>query len=187
MGKVVAGIDIREHGTGNVGAANVRETIGAFWAALVALGIFLQGLLPPLAVRRLGGGEIAETGAAVGTIVGYGWPVSTGFKGGRGVGVTTGAAAANSPGGFAVLLSSYALGALLRQTSLGVLLGFVFYVVYVFHSTGSAARRVAAILCLLLISVKRLEGLQQELEKGPSVKVFLDLLLFQRRPGPSSE
>ena len=182
VAQAAAGIDIRRYGTGNIGAANVREHVGASAAAAVALGIFLQGLLPPLVARLLTGSEAAVAGAAVGAVVGYGWPVFLGFKGGRAVGTATGAATAVSPGGFIPLLASYILGALLRQTSLGVLVGFVVYAGYVFYSTSSVPDKVASVLLLLIIAVRRLERVNRDLEQGPFFPVVLNLLLFQRRP-----
>ena len=132
VARAAAGIDIRRYGTGNVGAANIRRNVGLFPAAVAALGVFLQGLVPPLIARLLAGSEAASATAAVGAVVGYGWPVFLRFKGGRAVGTATGAAAALSPTGFVVLLLSIALGTLMRQVALGVLLGFVVYAAYVF-------------------------------------------------------
>ena len=181
--KVLGGVDVRRRGTGNMGAANVRESVGAFAAALVALGVFLQGLGPALFVRLADGPEAAVAGAAVGAVAGYGWPVFLGFKGGRAVGTGTGAAAGIYPPGFFVMVLTYALGALLRKTSPGLLLGFVLYAGFVFYAVGSTAYRIGAVLILLIIAARRLEGVGAEMKKGPSIKVFLDLLLFQKRPG----
>ncbi|MGI9049415.1 MAG: glycerol-3-phosphate acyltransferase [Rubrobacteraceae bacterium] len=182
VSKAVAGVDIRRHGTGNMGAANVRENAGVFAGLLVALGVFLQGLAPALVLRLAGGAETAVAGVAVGAVVGYGWPVFLGFKGGRAVGTGTGAATALYPLGFFSLVLTYALGALVRRTSLGLLLGFVVYSGFVFYAADSTAYRVASILILLVIAARRLEGVVEETKKGPPVKTFLNLLLFQKRP-----
>ena len=182
VSKAVAGVDIRRYGTGNVGAANVRENAGVFAGVLVALGVFLQGLAPALILRLAGGTEAAVAGVAVGAVVGYGWPVFLGFKGGRAVGTGTGAATALYPVGFFPLVLTYALGALVRQTSLGLLLGFFVYAGFVFYAVDSTAYRVASVLVLFVIAARRLEGVGEDMKKGPPVKVFLNLLLFQRRP-----
>lgn len=182
ISRAFAGIDIRRHGTGNMGAANVREYVGTLPAMLVAVGVFLQGLVPADVARLLGGPEAAVAGAAVGAVVGYGWPVSLGFRGGRAVGIATGAATGILPGGFFVLTAMYALGAIARQTSLGVLLGFVAYSAYAFYATGSTSYRSASVLLLAIIVARRLEGVGEDLRCGPFVPVVLNLLLFQRRP-----
>ena len=183
VARTVAGIDIRRYGTGNAGAANIRRNVGLFPALAVALGIFLQGLVPALALRFLGGSEVAVASAAVGAVAGYGWPVFLRFKGGRAVGVATGAAAAIFPSGFVPLLLMYALGGLLRQIALGVLLGFVVYAAFVFYSTASVSPRLASLLLLALIVARRLEGIGKDLGRNDLVAITVDRLLFDRRPG----
>lgn len=179
-----AGIDIRRHGTGNVGASNVWRNVGLLPAAVVALGVFLQGLLPPLAARLLGAQEGVVAAAALGPVVGYGWSPFLGFRGGRALGVATGAAAALSPGGLLVLLGTYALGALLRQIPPATLLAFVLYAAYAFLTGAPPAYRAAAALLLVLVAARRLEGVRREVRRGPPVRAVLELLVFQRRrPG----
>lgn len=184
VARAVAGIDIRRHGTGGIGAANVRHTVGTFWAAVVMLGLFLQGLLPPLAVRLAGGPEIVVVSAALGVVIGYSWSMFLGFKveGARGVGVSTGAAAVFSPGGLIPLYLACALGSLLKQGSTGVLLGFVLYAGWVFYFVDSAAYRAGALALLVLVVIRRLEGIREDLGHGPLLPVIVDRLLFDRRP-----
>lgn len=183
MARAVSGIDIRRYGTGNIGAANIRRNVGLLPAGAVALGIFLQGLLPAWGAHLLGGSEAAVAGAAVGAVVGYGWPAFLGFKGGRAVGTATGAAAAISPGGFVVLLLAYAFGALMKQVALGVLLGFVIYAAYVFYFATLLPDRAASLLLVALIVVRRLEGVGKDLEQGDFVTVMVNRLLFDWRLG----
>lgn len=178
---LAAGIDIRRYGTGNVGAANVREHVGRAAAAVVALGVFLQGLVPPLVARLAGAPEAVVAAAALGPVVGYGWSPFLGFKGGRALGVATGAATAISPGGFLVLLGTYALGAILKQTSPATLLAFALYAGYVFLTLPSPAYRAAALLLLVLVAARRLEGVGREVRRGPPLRAVLELLIFQRR------
>jgi len=45
VGKRVRGIDLREHGSGNVGATNVFRTIGKGWGTAVLLIDLLKGLI----------------------------------------------------------------------------------------------------------------------------------------------
>lgn len=185
VSKAVAGIDIRRYGTGGIGASNVRHNLGTFPAAVVALGIFLQGLVPPLAVRLLGGSEAAVAAAAVGAMIGYGWPVFMGFKskGGRGVGVSTGAAAVLFPSGLIPLFLAYALGKLFEQLALGVLFGFLAYTGWVLYFADSTADWVGASLLLALVMIRRLEGVGEDLERGAFPQVIANRLFLDRRPG----
>ena len=179
------GMDIRRYGTGGAGASNVLHNVGLLPAALVGLGIFLQGLLPPLVVSLFGASEVAVAAAAVGAVVGYDWPVFLGFRAenARGVGVSTGAAVAIFPPGAVPLLLMYALGRSLKQMALGVLLGFVAYVASAYYLGAPPAVMVAALLLLILIVLRRVEGVGQDLERGDLLSVLADRLLFDRRPG----
>lgn len=187
VGRLVAGIDIRNYGTGNIGASNVMHNVGFVPAMAVATGVFLQGLLPPLGVRVLDGSDAAVVAAAVGATVGYGWPVFTRFRNrsGRGVGVSTGAAAVLSPGGFVALLGAYGLGRLFRQMAVTTLLGFIVYAGWVFYFVDSAAYRAGALLLLVFVMARRLEGIREDLRHGPFLAVLRERLLFDRRPGQS--
>jgi acyl phosphate:glycerol-3-phosphate acyltransferase len=179
------GVDIRRYGTRGTGASNILHNIGLLPAAVVGLGIFLQGLLPPLIARLLGGSEATAAAAALGAVVGYDWPVFLGFKaeGARGVGVSTGAAVAVFPWGVVPLLSMYALGRLLRQMAPGVLLGFVAYGASAYYLGVAPSVLATAVLLLGLVVLRRLEGVGHDLERGNLLPVLADRLLFDRRPG----
>jgi glycerol-3-phosphate acyltransferase PlsY len=178
-----AGIDIRRHGTGNVGASNVWRNVGLLPAAVVALGVFLQGLLPPLVARLWGVQEPVVAAAALGPVVGYGWSPFLGFRGGRGVGVSTGAAAALSPGGFLVLLAVYGLGRLANQMGLATAAGFAVYAAYVLWGAGWSATGLAALALLALVLLRRLEGVSEDLRRHPALPTLAGRLLLDRRPG----
>ena len=96
------GIDLRRHGSGNLGATNVRRVLGFRWGLLCFLLDFSKGLVPVLVALALVGdtGTVGETvsvltaGAAVS---GHVWPFTMGFKGGKGVATTIGVVLALAP------------------------------------------------------------------------------------------
>lgn len=95
------GIDIRAHGSGNIGATNVWRVLGAKLGALCFLLDFLKGLIPSLAAGFLLGviGKPDATpeqilwwlSAPVAAILGHLFPVWLKFKGGKGVATSFGA------------------------------------------------------------------------------------------------
>jgi glycerol-3-phosphate acyltransferase PlsY len=90
-GKLARGIDLRQHGSGNLGATNVYRTLGAKVAAVVFLFDTLKGALPVLAVKQYAGGshlELWAIAAGVAAIVGHAKPIFLLWKGG-GKGVAT--------------------------------------------------------------------------------------------------
>jgi glycerol-3-phosphate acyltransferase PlsY len=84
------GIDVRNAGSGNVGAANVLRTTGAWRGIIVmALDVAKGSLAVLIAQLATGGAAVAAlTGAAA--IVGHIYPVWLGFHGGKGVAVAAG-------------------------------------------------------------------------------------------------
>lgn len=90
-GKLTRGIDLRQHGSGNLGATNVYRTLGAKTAGVVLVLDALKGALPVLAVLRFAAGEPLlpwAIGAGVAAIVGHAKPVFLLWRGG-GKGVAT--------------------------------------------------------------------------------------------------
>ena len=85
------GVDIRQHGSGNIGTSNVARTLGKKAAAFTLLGDGLKGLLPVLLARGLGLSEAWVAAVGLAAIIGHNWPVYLKFRGGKGVTTTYGA------------------------------------------------------------------------------------------------
>lgn len=91
VGKHFKGIDIREHGSGNIGVANVLRVLGIKCALLVLIGDCLKGIAP-LALASLLKIESIGFYLIIGTaaIIGHNWSVFLKFKGGKGIATTYG-------------------------------------------------------------------------------------------------
>lgn len=120
IGKI-NGIDIRKHGSGNIGATNINRVLGKKWGVVCFVLDFIKGLLPVLAVRIMisekifsGASDAALVVAAFGTVAGHVWTIFLGFKGGKGIATSAGALLAIAP--FSVLASGI-LWFLVFQTS----------------------------------------------------------------------
>lgn len=92
MGKV----DIRDHGSGNVGATNVVRTLGKKAGLIAFGGDFLKGLAAALIGHFLSGQDGAIV-CGTAAVFGHCYPFTLGFKGGKGVSTTTGAIIGSSP------------------------------------------------------------------------------------------
>ena len=91
IGYICKGIDIREHGSGNIGASNVLRLVG--WpAALVAFLLDTgKGLVPVVGTGHLTQGYPAIiVCAGLAAIVGHNFSVFLRFKGGKGVATSLG-------------------------------------------------------------------------------------------------
>ncbi len=108
------GIDLREHGSKNIGATNTFRVLGKAWGIPVFICDVLKGLLPVLAMKLHLGTEFAdctavEMGWLIGTLVaavlGHTFTCFLKFKGGKGIATALGALIAFSPAIAAVALA----------------------------------------------------------------------------------
>lgn len=81
--------DIRNIGSGNIGATNVLRT-GNRWLAAATLVLDAAKAALPVLFARYYWGEDAAMLAAIGAFLGHCFPVWLGFKGGKGVAVMIG-------------------------------------------------------------------------------------------------
>lgn len=92
-GKAFKGIDIRERGSGNVGASNVFRVMGKGPGIVVLIGDILKGVVAVAIVPDLFGlTEIVHRVAmAVTVVIGHNWTVFLNFQGGKGIATSLGA------------------------------------------------------------------------------------------------
>jgi len=91
MGKLFKKVDIREFGSGNIGASNALRILGLPLASLVIIGDVGKGILSIYLVKYLNIDSsliLAIAGLAV--ICGHDWSLFLGFKGGKGIATTFG-------------------------------------------------------------------------------------------------
>ena len=112
-GKVTRGIDLRQHGSGNLGATNVYRVLGAKVAVVVLLFDAAKGAVPVLWFPRLIAPPVSEAGTltlwaigfGVAAIIGHVRPVFLLWKGGgKGVATASGVFGALAPAAIAITL-----------------------------------------------------------------------------------
>ena len=103
ISKVVKGIDIREHGSGNMGGSNVFRVIGWKYGVLVIILDALKGALAVIVIARLYLGNfpfpnvtpfddftLVQIIAGLSAVIGHIWTAFAGFKGGKGIATALG-------------------------------------------------------------------------------------------------
>lgn len=111
VAKVFHGIDLRQHGSGNLGATNAFRVLGAKSAVPVLIADIGKGLLPVMLFPRLApaafGWTLAYGGAA---ILGHMFSMWVGFRGGKGIATSAGVLVGLAPwavlGGLVVWLAT---------------------------------------------------------------------------------
>lgn len=169
------GIDIREHGSRNVGATNVGRVLGRSWGIAVFALDVAKGFSPVflagswLAANREAGGDerllhLARVLCAFAAVAGHMWTFWLGFRGGKGVATALGAVLAIWPeytyagaAAFAVWLLTVLLT---RYVSLASMLAATGFAAAYFVMAGAAALAgqsplaAFAVLTAVLIIVK---------------------------------
>ncbi len=134
--RIFAGIDLREHGSKNLGATNLYRVLGWRFALPVGLIDAAKGAVPVLLFAPMvSSSELFALVSGITAVLGHVYSVFVGFRGGKGVATAAGVMLALTP---------IALG-----VSLVVWVGLVFLTGYV--SVGSIAAAAIFPLAVLLL------------------------------------
>lgn len=130
LGRAVRGIDLREHGSGNIGATNAARVLGWKWGTVALILDALKGVLPVLLARQWTRGSPDSLHLQVVTgvvaILGHMFPLWLKFRGGKGVATGLGVALVLSPVSALLALGAYVFAfAATRVSSIGSLAGAV--------------------------------------------------------------
>jgi glycerol-3-phosphate acyltransferase PlsY len=121
VSRLFAKIDLREHGSGNLGATNLYRVLG--WKYAIPVGLFdiAKGAIPVLVFApRATDSQVFALACGVAAIMGHVFSVFVGFKGGKGVATAAGVMLALTPLALAVAAAVWALLVLLTgYVSLG--------------------------------------------------------------------
>lgn len=85
LGKLFWQIDLREHGSKNIGATNAYRTLGAKPAALIFIMDLLKGIIGVWLGSYMVGTPLAMILGGIAAIIGHNWSVFLKFTGGKGV------------------------------------------------------------------------------------------------------
>ncbi len=90
-GRLFRGIDLREHGSKNLGATNVYRTLGWRYAVPVGLLDIAKGAVPVLLFApRVSNSQLFALACGIAAIVGHVFSVFVRFRGGKGVATAAG-------------------------------------------------------------------------------------------------
>jgi len=92
FGRLLKGIDIRKHGSGNVGATNAFRVLGKGPGSAVLIIDILKGIIPTVVIANLFGFKDPLTLVFIGlvAVAAHNWTVFLNFKGGKGIATSLG-------------------------------------------------------------------------------------------------
>jgi glycerol-3-phosphate acyltransferase PlsY len=130
MSKLVRGIDIRQHGSGNAGGSNVFRVLGWKYGISVILLDASKGIIAVLLISRLYLGNfpfpnatpfddftLVQIIAGIAAVLGHIWTIFAGFKGGKGIAT-----------GLGFLVSIVTVDMLLGLVVFGIVVGISKYI-----------------------------------------------------------
>jgi glycerol-3-phosphate acyltransferase PlsY len=185
IGRAVRGIDVREHGSGNLGATNVYRTLGPAWGIAVLLLDAAKGVAAVLIARAVGAGEghllVAGIVGMVGATLGHMFTPFARFRGGKGVATLAGAWATLAPTVLAIaLLAWIATFAVTRVVSLASILAALVLPVAAAFTVGLVDPRFFIAIVVAALVILRHRGNLTRLRKGEERR--LDLRGPRARP-----
>ena len=89
LGKIVKGIDIRQHGSGNAGTTNAIRTMGKTLGVATFVIDFFKGLLSMYFLTKIIPSQYAVL-IAIFCVIGHNYPFYMSFKGGKGIATSLG-------------------------------------------------------------------------------------------------
>jgi len=114
IGKVFYGIDIREHGSGNLGGTNSFRTLGKKAGIAVTLADILKGTLAA-ALPVIFHSDLNPLFAGIIAVVGHMYPIFAGFRGGKAVATSGGILLFCAPALFITVLVVFILSLYLTK------------------------------------------------------------------------
>lgn len=110
LSRFFAGIDLRQHGSGNLGATNLYRVLGWKYAIPAAVVDIAKGVIPVLVFGpQVSDSQLFALACGVAAILGHVFSVFVGFKGGKGVATAAGVMLGLAPLALAVSAVVWAL------------------------------------------------------------------------------
>lgn len=161
-----AGLDIRQHGSGSVGARNVGRVLGPTGFLVTLLGDLTKGALAVGLATFFRLSPDAVVACMVAAVAGHTWPFQLRFQGGKGIATSLGCILAYDPLIAAMLgvlfLPCYAV---LRSFTLGGLLALALCPLLVFWSGLENVETAAASLLAMVVLLAHRRNLREEFSR----------------------
>lgn len=131
VGKLGYGIDIREHGSGNLGGTNTFRTLGIKAGLLVTSADILKGTLAAALPLLIGLENLSPLLVGIFAVIGHTYPIFAKFKGGKAVATSGGVLLLYVPIMFLTMLAFFFIILYIsKYVSLSSMLAGVYGIIY---------------------------------------------------------
>ncbi|MFP7477523.1 glycerol-3-phosphate 1-O-acyltransferase PlsY [Terribacillus saccharophilus] len=114
VGKVGYNIDVREHGSGNLGATNTFRILGKKAGIIVLIADILKGTIATI-LPVLFGFDLYLLVIGLGAVIGHVYPIFARFKGGKAVATSAGIILGVNALLFAIIIASFVIVLLISK------------------------------------------------------------------------
>ncbi|MCX5751005.1 MAG: glycerol-3-phosphate 1-O-acyltransferase PlsY [Candidatus Saganbacteria bacterium] len=155
-------LDIRQHGSGNIGATNVLRTLGPVPGSIVFFLDFLKGCGAVYLGMTLTSDPLIIILCGVSALIGHSYPIFLNFKGGKGVATGFGVLFGIAPIP-AIIAISFALliMAITKYVSLGSLTGTATAIVLLFSMQAPLPYQIVCLIGGTLIFIRHSSNIKQ--------------------------
>jgi acyl phosphate:glycerol-3-phosphate acyltransferase len=179
IGKLLYGVDVREHGSGNAGATNTFRVLGKKAGIPVLLldvfkgwlAVMMAGLLTEAPTHSA---DFVNTQLALGiaAVVGHIFPLFAGFRGGKGIATLFGITLAVHPWACLIAVGVFLLvflaSSYVSLSSISAGLSFPFIVIFVFGNAIVPSMVIFSIMVAILILITHQKNIERLLRREES-------------------
>ncbi|MBI2433321.1 MAG: glycerol-3-phosphate 1-O-acyltransferase PlsY [Candidatus Hydrogenedentes bacterium] len=162
LGLWLKGVDIREHGSRNIGATNTMRVLGKKLGVTALVCDMAKGLASVVLVARLGNWDYLPLACGLAAILGHTFSIFLRFRGGKGVATSAGVFLGMVP--LPTLIAVAVFGgvvAVTRMVSAGSVAAAAVLAAAVFVFPVSLAVRAITVVVAVLVIVKHRSNLQR--------------------------
>ncbi|WP_207640841.1 glycerol-3-phosphate 1-O-acyltransferase PlsY [Desulfitibacter alkalitolerans] len=154
VGKLISGVDIREHGSGNLGGTNAFRVLGVKGGLIVTSADIVKGIIPAY-IGLIWMGELGAIIAGISAIFGHAYPLFASLRGGKSVATGTGVFLVLMPYAIAIAAIVFFITLLTTQyVSLASLLGALTLVIASIALKESAWKIIISILVVIFVTYR---------------------------------
>jgi len=167
MARLRKGVDIRQLGVGNVGAANVVRHVGVWEGIVVGLADIAKGAATILIAQALNVSQLWLLGAGFSALLGHNFPIFAGFRGGKGSATTFGIFLILAPKAIGIVFGIVAVPFFItRNFAFAICVGFIFLPLLIWFFGGSVMLIVYSLAILIFIGARSLPNARQAWPKA---------------------
>ena len=175
------GVDVRDVGSGNVGASNIGESVSKGLMVPVGIAQIAQGLAGPMLARAAGQPAQVQAAAGLAAIAAHDWNPWLRFQGGRGVGPAIGFLLAMAPrDGLPAFVAVAVAGVPFKASAQSIAAGLVAAPLAAY---GGGARRAVVLGCAAaasMVLLKRVLANGAPAAELPRPEVWWTRLVYDR-------